>query len=85
MAGGGDEALGFLSYFQALALVMEGTYTAGDARDNDPPKRRPPFYKPHSTPPGKKGGKGNNGASFGQVIGALKGNAARQPIRMASN
>jgi RNA polymerase sigma factor (sigma-70 family) len=84
-SGGGDEALEFLTYFQALALVMEGTYTAGDAKENEQPKRRAPFYKPHSTPPGKKGGKGNNGASFGQVIGALTGNAARQSIPLTSN
>src|SRR5262245_33590176 len=83
-AGGGDPAV-LLSYFQALALVMDGTYTAGDAKEIEQPKRRAPFYKPHSTPPTKKGGNREKGAAIGQMIGALTGNAAKQCIPVTSN
>ena len=81
---GGGHAIELLSYFQALALVMEGTYTAGDAKENEQPKRRPPFYKPRTIPSEKKA-KGNNCGSFGAVIGALASDAAKQSIPVNSN
>jgi hypothetical protein len=71
--GGGGEALEFLSYFQALALVMEGTYTAGDAKEKEQPKRKAPFYKSRSTPPAKRSGNGDKGAAIGQALGVLTG------------
>jgi RNA polymerase sigma factor (sigma-70 family) len=71
----GGEVLEVLSYFQALALVMEGTYTAGDAREKEQPKRKAPFSKPRGTPGSKTGARPGDkpGAAIGQVVGALAG------------
>jgi hypothetical protein len=71
----GGEALEVLSYFQGLALVMEGTYAAGDAREREQPKRTTPFYKPRGTPGGNTGAGtgGKPGALSGPTIGALTG------------
>jgi RNA polymerase sigma factor (sigma-70 family) len=42
----GEEMLGILSYFQALGVALEGTYTAGDATEKAPLKKRTNFSKP---------------------------------------
>jgi hypothetical protein len=43
---GGDESLAVLSYFQALSIAIEGTYTAGEAELRDKPKVKPIIRKP---------------------------------------
>jgi RNA polymerase sigma factor (sigma-70 family) len=45
-AGGGNEALAFLAYFQALGTAIEGTYTATDGKEKPAPGKRPLFMKP---------------------------------------
>lgn len=44
--GGGDDGLAVLSYFQALGLAIEGTYTAGEAEPRDKPRAKPIIRKP---------------------------------------
>lgn len=44
--GGGDNGLGVLSYFQAIGMAVEGTYTAGEAAPRDKPKVKPIIRKP---------------------------------------
>jgi hypothetical protein len=43
---GGDSGLGVLSYFQAISIAIEGTYTADAAENRDKPKTRPLIRKP---------------------------------------
>ena len=79
--GGHKELFGVLAYFQALSLAMEGTYTAGDVREKEQPKRKPQFYKPRGTPAGNKA----PGAAIGPGIGALAGSVYPQTIPASSN
>jgi RNA polymerase sigma factor (sigma-70 family) len=44
-AGNGKGELAILSYFQALAVALEGTYTSADAKEKAPPKKRQRFPK----------------------------------------
>ena len=44
--GGGDNGLGALSYFQAISMAVEGTYTAGEVEPRDKPKAKPIIRKP---------------------------------------
>ena len=44
--GGGDAGLGVLSYFQAISVAIEGTYTVGEAEPRDKPKAKPLIRKP---------------------------------------
>jgi RNA polymerase sigma factor (sigma-70 family) len=41
----GDEAFALHVYFQALGLALEGTYSAGDAKERSPLKKRTSFPK----------------------------------------
>jgi RNA polymerase sigma factor (sigma-70 family) len=40
-AGGNNGEFAVLSYFQAVGIALEGTYTAGDAKEKAPLKKRP--------------------------------------------
>ncbi|QJW94042.1 hypothetical protein [Frigoriglobus tundricola] len=44
--GGGDNGLAVLSGFQAFAVAIEGTYTAGETDSRDKPKTKPVIRKP---------------------------------------
>lgn len=44
--GGGGDGLGVLSYFQAISIAVEGTYTAGEPAPRDKPKAKPIIRKP---------------------------------------
>ena len=50
----GDFAL--LSYFQALGIALEGTYSSGEVKEKVPLKKRPFFPKSS----GRMGGKATN-------------------------
>jgi hypothetical protein len=51
--GGGDSGLAVLSYFQAIGVAMEGTYTADEGENRDKSKSKPIIRKPVGTnPPG---------------------------------
>lgn len=63
--GGGDnEAMMVLAYFQAVGLVIEGSYSA-EGKDKPAPKKAAPFFKPR--------GKGNGQPlNLGAVLGQAK-------------
>jgi hypothetical protein len=44
-SGNNQEALVVLAYFQALGTAIEGTYTAADPKEKQPPTKRPLFQK----------------------------------------
>jgi hypothetical protein len=46
LAGELDQIRQPLMYFQAIAIAVEGSYTAADAKEKAPPKARPTFKKP---------------------------------------
>lgn len=46
LVGGLNSELALLAYFQGLGLALEGTYTADDAKEKAPPKKRQRFTKP---------------------------------------
>lgn len=46
LVGGDKSGLELLTYFQALGVAMEGTYTAGDAEPKEKPKVKPILRKP---------------------------------------
>ena len=52
IVGGGDSGLAVLSYFQAIGLAIEGTYTAGEAENRDKSKLKPIIRK--STGPNQR-------------------------------
>jgi RNA polymerase sigma factor (sigma-70 family) len=47
MVYGGNEAMSFISCFQALGVAMEGTYTVSDPENREKPKMRPPIRNPN--------------------------------------
>ena len=58
IVGGGDSGLAVLSYFQAIGLAIEGTYTAGEGENRDKSKLKPIIRKstgpnPRDTPSGR--------------------------------
>jgi hypothetical protein len=53
-SGGNNEPFALLAYFQALGTALEGTYTAGEAKEKTAPNKRPRFPKP-GRPIGGKG------------------------------
>lgn len=53
LTGGLNGELALLSYFQALAVALEGTYTNADAPEKAPTKKRPMFPKSSSRPGAK--------------------------------
>jgi hypothetical protein len=51
LVGSGDSGLGVLSYFQAIGVAIEGTYTADDGENRDRPKQKPAVRKPAAAVP----------------------------------
>jgi hypothetical protein len=76
LAAEGDGVFEILAYFQAISLVMEGTYTLAEAKEKEVPKRKPQFYRPGSKPAGNKA----PGGAIGAGIGALTGGSSKSRI-----
>jgi hypothetical protein len=55
LAGHPEEAFMVLAYFQALGTAIEGTYTATDGKEKQPPAKRPLYQKPRGAAESKSG------------------------------